>query len=89
MMQDWLAEKKLDRKLLANLAANLANVEAYQQFQEAEAASVVRDLLDAVCGEAQEEGKKAPAAEHQPLPWEQVGCSAQFSHSSSLSLLQT
>ncbi len=28
-MQDWLAERKLDRKALAALAANVAAVEAY------------------------------------------------------------
>lgn len=29
VMQDWLAERKLDRKALAALAANVAAVEAY------------------------------------------------------------
>ena len=48
MMQDWLNEKKLDRKLLANLAANLAAAEAYQQFCAMEVAGVLREVLDAV-----------------------------------------
>ena len=51
-MQDWLTEKKLDRKALAALTANLSNVEAYQQFCDAEIASVMRAVLDEICGDA-------------------------------------
>ena len=43
-MQDWLAEKNLDRKSLAALAANAAIVEAYEQY----CAQEVEDALEAI-----------------------------------------
>ena len=76
MMQDWLNEKKLDRKLLANLAANLAAAEAYQQFCAMEVAGVLREVLDAVEDEeggppeeggslAEEGGEEPPSAQEE------------------------
>lgn len=38
MMQDWLAERKLDRKALAALAANAVAVEAYSDYARCEVA---------------------------------------------------
>lgn len=67
MMQDWLTEQKLDRKLLANLTTNLANVEAYQHFCEAEVASVVRGLLREVAGDSESEPEEpSPAPDFSP-----------------------
>ena len=37
MMQDWLVLHKLDRKVLANLAFNLSQVEAYDAYVAHEA----------------------------------------------------
>jgi len=48
MMQDWLSQYKLDRKALAALAANLAAVEAYEEFAAQEVASLLEDLVDSV-----------------------------------------
>ena len=66
MMQDWLNEKKLDRKVLANLAANLAAAEAYQQFCAMEVVGVLREVLDAV--EDEEGGPPAEGAEGEEPP---------------------
>lgn len=39
VMQDWLAERKLDRKALAALAANAAAVESYKDHARGEVRS--------------------------------------------------
>ena len=53
-MSEWLTEKKLDRKLLGTLAANLAAVEAWEDFQGDEVLNVLEELVADVAGEPRE-----------------------------------
>ncbi|KAK9827616.1 hypothetical protein WJX81_006673 [Elliptochloris bilobata] len=62
VMQDWLAERKLDRKALAALAANAAAVEAYADHARCEVAAVLDDLVDAVMVAGAGQGKRARGA---------------------------
>lgn len=54
VMSDWLADKKLDRKLLGMLAANLAAVEAWDDYEADETLAVLEDLVADVAGEPRE-----------------------------------
>lgn len=65
VMQDWLNERKLDRKALTALSTNLAAVEAWEEYVLEEAEAVVRSLVAAVAGEpedgeAEEDGSERP-----------------------------
>lgn len=53
-MSEWLTEKKLDRKLLGTLAANLAAAEAWEDFQSDEVLNVLEELVADVAGEPRE-----------------------------------
>ena len=57
-MSEWLAEKKLDRKLLGTLSANLAAVEAWEEFEGDEVINALEEMVADVAGEPRE----APAA---------------------------
>ena len=57
-MSEWLAEKKLDRKLLGTLSANLAAVEAWEDYEGDEVINALEELVADVAGEPRE----APAA---------------------------
>lgn len=64
-MQEWLNERKLDRKALTALSTNLAGVEAWEEYVLEEAEAVVRSLVAAVAGEpedgeAEEDGSERP-----------------------------
>lgn len=48
VMQDWLNHRKLDRKALGVLSANLAAYEAYQEYVEEEVHAALTELLDAL-----------------------------------------
>ena len=54
-MQDWLNERKLDRKALTALSTNLAAVEAWEEYMREEAEAVVGALIAAVAGEPADE----------------------------------
>ena len=54
VMSDWLADKKLDRKLLGVLSANLAAVEAWEEFESEEVLNVLEELVADVAGEPRE-----------------------------------
>jgi hypothetical protein len=54
VMSDWLADKKLDRKLLGVLSANLAAVEAWEEFESDEVLNVLEELVIDVAGEPRE-----------------------------------
>ena len=65
VMQDWLNERKLDRKALTALSTNLAAVEAWEEYVLEEAQAVVHSLVAAVAGEpedgeAEEDGSERP-----------------------------
>ena len=53
-MSEWLSDKKLDRKLLGTMAANLAAVEAWDDFQSDEVLNVLEELVADVAGEPRE-----------------------------------
>lgn len=48
MMQDWLILHKLDRKVLANLAYNLTQVEAYEAYVAHEVKATLEGIVQAV-----------------------------------------
>ena len=48
MMQDWLILHKLDRKVLANLAFNLSQVEAYDAYVAHEVKATLEGIVQAV-----------------------------------------
>ena len=50
MMNDWLTEQKLDRKVLANLTANMSSHRDYADYVANEVSAVVDDLLDTAAG---------------------------------------
>ena len=54
VMSEWLTEKKLDRKLLGTMAANLSAVEAWDDFQSDEVLNVLEELVADVAGEPRE-----------------------------------
>ena len=54
VMSEWLAEKKLDRKLLGTLSANLAAVEAWEEWEADQVLAVLDDLVAEVVGEPRE-----------------------------------
>ena len=54
VMSDWLSDKKLDRKQLGVLSANLAAVEAWEEFESEEALNVLEELVADVAGEPRE-----------------------------------
>ena len=54
MMQDWLEARKVDRKLLAALSANVQAFEAYQEYCAYEASNVLGDMVDLVCQNLEE-----------------------------------
>ncbi len=54
VMSEWLSDKKLDRKLLGTMAANLAAVEAWDDFQSDEVLNVLEELVADVAGEPRE-----------------------------------
>jgi len=54
VMSEWLAEKKLDRKLLGTLSANLAAVEAWEEFEGDEVINALEELVADVAGEPRE-----------------------------------
>lgn len=51
VMQEWLNERKLDRKALTALSVNLAAVEAWEEYVREEAAALLHSLVAAVAGE--------------------------------------
>ena len=54
VMSEWLAEKKLDRKLLGTLSANLAAVEAWEEWEADQVLTVLENLVAEVVGEPRE-----------------------------------
>ena len=54
VMSEWLAEKKLDRKLLGTLSANLAAVEAWEEWEADQVLMVLENLVAEVVGEPRE-----------------------------------
>jgi hypothetical protein len=51
MVNDWLNDRKLDRKALTALANNAAAVEEYHQHVAYEVYSVVQDIVADIAGE--------------------------------------
>ena len=47
-MQDWLIHHKLDRKVLANLAFNLSQVEAYDAYVAHEVKATLEGIVQSV-----------------------------------------
>lgn len=54
VMSEWLAEKKLDRKLLGTLSANLAAAEAWEEWEADQVLTVLEGLVAEVVGEPRE-----------------------------------
>ena len=66
MMQEWLDGRKLDRKVLAGLAANYASAESYLEYCAFEVSNVLSDLIDDVAKEDEEaEPPQKAAVTHQ------------------------
>lgn len=65
-MQDWLNERKLDRKALTALSTNLTAVEAWEHYVREEADAVVGALVAAVAGEPSEGADDDNASERVP-----------------------
>lgn len=66
VMQDWLNERKLDRKALTALSTNLTAVEAWEHYVREEADAVVGALVAAVAGEPAEGADDDNASERVP-----------------------
>ena len=54
VMSEWLSDKKLDRKLLGVLSANLTAVEAWEEFESEEVLNMLEELVADVAGEPKE-----------------------------------
>lgn len=65
-MQEWLNDRKLDRKALTGLSANLAAVEAWEEYVLEEAEAVVRSLVAAVAGEPEDQGEAEEDGSERP-----------------------
>ncbi len=65
-MQDWLNERKLDRKALTALSTNLAAAGAWDEYMREEAEAVVHTLIAAVAGEPAEAAEEDNASERPP-----------------------
>ena len=63
VMSEWLAEKKLDRKLLGTLSANLAAVEAWEEWEADQVLTVLEDLVAEVVGEPREAAAELDVSE--------------------------
>ena len=70
VMSEWLAEKKLDRKLLGTLSANLAAVEAWEEWEADQVLTVLENLVAEVVGEPREVAAKLdiPEASDDEVP---------------------
>ena len=97
MMQDWLTKHKLDRKVLANLASNLLQVEAYEAYLAHEVEAVLDGLVQAVMDSEQPTAQEAAQTMMQaptiPVPDTTSGVLSHYtrlsrSHSHSLVLCQ-
>ncbi len=66
MMQDWLLLHKLDRKVLANLALNLTQVEAYENYIAHEVKGTLEGIMQAVI--TKDESTAQDAAEKTQSP---------------------
>lgn len=67
MMQDWLNKHKLDRKALANLASNLALVEAYEIYVAHEVKATLDGIISSIA-EAEEPTAQDAAQTMQAIP---------------------
>lgn len=84
MMQDWLAQHKMDRKALANMAANLVQFEAYEAYIAHEVEATVAEIIQAVVDSEQPTAQEAAQTMLQAPAVEHTGALPASSHATSL-----